>query len=300
MGRRTRSRRNKTSGLHEFVKLAGDIVEDGMNLFKGEAREDDESLLDNSTDEGSSSSFSEGEEESEEDKALIKKREELRRRNEEEAENMRRHKEIGEDRERDLRERLSKLEDFYGTKESLEPEKKSSNDMPKKATTKVFGKIRKAPCPEDQTFQVVYEEEESSLHRIVDPEDVLDDTTWDEDDYAEQRVHEMMQLLHHCQKIMDEAQRLIGYKKSAVQQNREVHPDLEAQIVRTVSHRKLEVSTRRFMSYMKNGEMPKTLETLEMEKELLENIKSMKAMAEESNHMSLMHHEFLSLVDAAE
>jgi hypothetical protein len=289
--RRTRSRRNKSSSLDEFVKLAGDIVEDGVTRFMGEIGKDP-SVLEYSSDEESKSEEEQSDSSSEED-------EELRRRREQEAEIIRRHKEIGEDREKDLRERLSKLEDLYGMKDTFEPEEKPRTNVPKKPVKKVYGKVRKAPRPEEQTFQVVYEEEESSLHKIIDPEDA-DDATWDEDDYAEQRVHEMMQLLHHCQKTKEEAQRLIGYKKMAIQHHREVHHDLEAQIARIVNHRKLEISTRRFMSYMKNGDMPRTLETLEMEKRLLENIQSMKLMAEESNNMSLMHHEFISLVDAAE
>jgi hypothetical protein len=288
-----------STSLDEFVKLAGDIVEDGMTRFMGELGEmtKDPFVTEYSSDEESMSS--EEEQSREISDRLSKKDKELRSRREEEAEIIRRHKEIGEDRENDLRERLRKLDELYGMKDTFEPEVKPRTNVSKKPVTKVFGKSRKAPRPEEQAFHVVYEEEESSLHQIIDPEDA-DDATWNEDDYAEQRVHEMMQLLHHCQKIREEAQRLIGYKKMAIQHHGEVHHDLEAQIARIVNHRKLEISTRRFMSYMKNGDMPRTLETLEMQKELLENIQSMKLMAEESNNMSLMHNEFFSLIDAAE
>eukprot|EP00980_Cylindrotheca_fusiformis_P009058 scaffold1949_cov119-Cylindrotheca_fusiformis.AAC.12 len=287
--------KNKTSSIDELVKLAGDMVGDGMNMIMGMDIRDDPSTLDSSDDEESRSSGG-GRTLRRNRRIVARQKKALRRqRDAEEAEMIRRHKEIGEDREGQLRERLSKLDQLLAAKDKVEEKEETTTTAAKKPVTKVYGKVKKAPCPEEQTFQVVYEDEVSSLHKIIDPEDMLDDISWNEDDYTEQRVHEMLQLLHHCRKTKDEAQRLIGYKRSAIERNREVHPELEAQIARTVNHRKLEKSTRRFMNHMKNGEMPKTLETLEMEKELLENIKSMKLMAEESYQMTLLYQEYESL-----
>jgi hypothetical protein len=319
------------SALGELFNYAGAVFEDGINLFLGESpiAEDEESTV-AEDEESTVKGFKELEAEimysSDEESAMaMRKERDLRRKrlqlqktakqdaemkaklrkekrdlrdiDEMKAEEkdilirvleeeyaMRHYKEIGEDRERKLKNSLSEL-----VKSNHIVKKNAEQDR------------EPAPTPEDEKEKgskrnIVVDEANIEKVEVINVED--GNASFDEDDeVAYQIVHEILQLLQYSRKTKNEAQRLMQYKRVAIAHNREVHPDLEAQLIKILSHQKLTASFDRFMVHKVNGDFPVNRQTLQMEKQLRQNIKSLKALASESEGMSPQSRNVISLID---
>lgn len=158
------------------------------------------------------------------------------------------------------------------------------------------------PRPEDKEFRIkqeVVHVEPKSSQKKKDIKKKDQTSVFDEDDeVAIQIVHEMMQLLQYSRKTRNEAERLLQYKKVAIAHNREVHPDLERQLHRIMSHDKLTVSFNRFIAHKMNGDYPITSETLTIEMQLRHNIKALKTMASVSEELNPRNLPTISLMDS--
>lgn len=346
--RASSGRHKRGSTLTEMFKLAGDMVGDGMQMMMmgntddflepgqwddytedGAETTDEDAMrvlqkeFRRSADEDSYSTTA-SEEERQERLLQIRKRD---------TDNIRRSKDVGDERELQLKQKLSQFEEeflsdnqkpdadpdftFHGSTTS-QPQKKSSNNNMKelkeraeRAQTALKTGAEQLTASAEQIFQVLSGDSNRAqgASRGMSSESSTEESTEyteyteepeeeeEEDEFASQIVHEMMQLLHHSRKNRYEAERLIEYKRTFVRQRHETNPDLDAYIAKNANYKKLECSARRFVRHLQDGDVPKNEQTLSLEKELRLNVAAMRDIRRESDDLDK---EFESMFDAAE
>jgi len=329
-------RHNRGSTLTEMFKLAGDIVEDGVNLMIGSKMDDESFDSINSRrwgqDESSEETGGEGyralrkeyqkNEKYDADSYATTASEEIRQDRirqirQREMDNYRRHRDVGDERELELKQKLSQFsEDFLANGENTDedpdfiyhgPSTRKNTNSPEEEeeeekvfTKNIFERAEQIAVARALSLKyAVSREEETTVTDGGDTNstDDTEDSEDEEDDFADQIVHEMMQLLHHSRKNRNEAERLIEYKRAFIRQRHETNPELDAHILKNANYKKLECSTRRFIRNLDDGDVPRTEETLGMEKELLQNIAAMRDIRRESDELDM---EFEMMFDAAE
>eukprot|EP00526_Cylindrotheca_closterium_P016715 CAMPEP_0113634428 /NCGR_PEP_ID=MMETSP0017_2-20120614/17926_1 /TAXON_ID=2856 /ORGANISM="Cylindrotheca closterium" /LENGTH=329 /DNA_ID=CAMNT_0000545125 /DNA_START=37 /DNA_END=1026 /DNA_ORIENTATION=+ /assembly_acc=CAM_ASM_000147 len=321
-------RHKRGSTLTEMFKLAGDMVGDGMDMMLGKAPDlppDDEwdeysddgtgttgqgvmrelrkEFRRKDTDEDSYYSTTPSEED---------RQERIRHIRQQEMDNIRRAKSLGDERELELKQKLSQFEEELNIQDSNLGEANpdfifhgptvspKENKSPK--NTDEWGQY--SPRSPEQISQVLSGETNATggdtteyTEEPEEEEEEEEEEDDEEEEFASQIVHEMMQLLHHSRKNRNEAERLIEFKRTFIRQRHETNPDLDVYIVKNANYKKLECSARRFVRHIEDGDVPRTEKTLNMKKELLQNVAAMRDIRRESDELD---REYERMFDAAE
>lgn len=238
------------------------------------------------------------------------RQERVRQIRQQDLDNYRRHRDVGGNRELELKQKLSQFEEdigplsgaaapdfvYHGPNPALpEVPAEDKNDYFKKMFEKAQEQAQTAIRKAWSGHESAHEEEETEEGESTYTGNSDDEE--EEDDFAEQLVHEMMQLLHHSRKNRNEAERLIEYKRAFIRQRHETNPELDHHIQKNANYKKLECSAQRFVRHLKDGDVPRTEQTLSMERELLQNVAAMRDIRRESDELDM---EYESMIDAAE